>query len=170
MRMQDLLPKAAKLSAVLKERRETIVVAESSTGGLISAALLSVPGASAYFLGGAVVYTLKARRALLDIEEAAVSGMRGASESYAALMARSVRAQFKATWSIAETGATGHTGNRYGDPPGHTCIAVAGPVDRVITLETGLSDRVANMRLFAARALDLLGEALAAGGTARKEE
>lgn len=161
--MHDLLPRAEKLAALLKARRETIVVAESSTGGLISAALLAVPGASAYFLGGAVVYTLKARRSLLDIQDAAVAGMRGASEPYAALLARTARERFGATWSIAESGATGPTGNRYGDPAGHTCIAVAGPVERVITLETGKGDRIANMRAFAAAALDLLAQCLAGG-------
>ncbi len=160
--MQDLLPRAEKLAALLKARRETIVVAESSTGGLISAALLAVPGASAYFLGGAVVYTLKARRSLLDIQDAAVAGMRGASEPYAALLARVARERFGATWSVAESGATGPTGNRYGDPAGHTCIAVAGPIERAITLETGKGDRVANMREFAVAALDLLAQALGA--------
>jgi len=107
-----------------------------------------------------VVYTLKARRSLLDIQDAAVKGMRGASEAYAILLARTARERFDATWSIAESGATGPTGNRYGDPPGHTCIAVAGPIERVITLETGSDDRVGNMRAFAARALDLLAEIL----------
>jgi nicotinamide-nucleotide amidase len=165
--MQDLLPRAEKLAALLKDRRETIVIAESSTGGLISAALLSVPGASAYFLGGAVVYTLRARRALLDIGDAAVAGIRGASEPYALLMARTAREQFSASWSLAESGATGPTGNRYGDPAGHTCLAVAGAIERAITLETGNSDRVANMRAFAAAALDLLAECLAAAPASR---
>ncbi|MGO9056430.1 MAG: CinA family protein [Candidatus Binataceae bacterium] len=160
--MQDLLPRAERLAAVLKDRRETIVVAESSTGGLVSAALLSVAGASAYFLGGAVVYTLRARRSLLDIQDAAVNGMRGASEPYALLMARTARERFGASWSIAESGATGPTGNRYGDPAGHTCLAVAGAIERAVTLKTGSSDRVANMRAFAAAALDLLAECLAA--------
>jgi nicotinamide-nucleotide amidase len=160
--MQELLARAEHLSALLKARRETVVVAESSTGGLVSAALLSVAGASAYFLGGAVVYTLKARRSLLDIQDEAVKGMRGASEPYATLLARTARERFGATWSIAESGATGPTGNRYGDPPGHTCIAIAGPLERSITLETGVSDRVRNMYTFAGKALDLLGELLAA--------
>ena len=164
--MQDLLPIAGRIGALLKERRETIVIAESSTGGLISAALLSVPGASVYFLGGAVVYTVKARRALLDIQDSAVAGMRGASEAYASLIARSARDRFGATWSVGETGATGPTGNRYGDAPGHTCIAVAGPVERVMTLETGSPDRVGNMRAFSARAFELLLEAIAAAPSA----
>ena len=158
--MQDLLPLAQKLGDRLKQRRETIVIAESSTGGLISAALLSVPGASAYFLGGAVVYTLKARELLMNIPNEAVKGMRSASEPYAALLARSARERFGATWALSETGATGPTGNRYGDAPGHTCIALAGPQEKVVTLETGSNDRAANMRTFAAAALNLLADAV----------
>src|SRR5215469_182003 len=113
--MQNLLPQADKIAASLKDRRETIAIAESSTGGLISSALLSVAGASVYFLGGAVVYTLKARRSLLDIQDDAVKGMRGASEPYALLLARTARERFGSTWALSETGATGPTGNRYGD-------------------------------------------------------
>ncbi len=165
--MQDLLPIAEKLGALLKDRGETIAVAESSTGGLVSAALLSVPGASAYFIAGAVVYTVTARHALLNIPDAALAGMRAATEPYALLMARAARQRCSTTWSLAETGATGPTGNRYGDPAGHTCIAVAGPVERAITLETGSSDRLANMRAFAAAALDLLTKSLASSPNLR---
>jgi nicotinamide-nucleotide amidase len=162
--MLDLVRQAQTLAALLQERHETIAVAESSTGGLVSAALLAVPGASAYFLGGAVVYTRQARRALLDIPDQALAGMRASTEAYALLLARTARERFAATWSVAETGATGPTGNRYGDAPGHSCIAVAGPVERATTLETGSADRLANMRAFAAAALDLLGQALAYRG------
>lgn len=159
--MQSLIPLAERIARRLSERRETIAVAESSTGGLIAAALLAVPGASAYFIGGAVVYTGKARSALLDVQPADLEGMRPASEPYAQLMAERVRARHGASWGLAETGATGPTGNRYGDPAGHSCIAVAGPAARVATLRTGSADRQANMRRFAARALELLEEALA---------
>jgi nicotinamide-nucleotide amidase len=158
--MQQLLPRAAKLGAILKGRGHTVAVSESSAGGLISASLLSVPGASAYFLGGGVVYTRQARSALLGITDAEMQGIRSSSEPYARLLARTVRHRFGATWGIAETGATGPTGNRYGDKAGHSCLAVSGPVEKVITLETGSADRVANMRAFAARLLDLLEEAL----------
>jgi nicotinamide-nucleotide amidase len=160
--MDSLIPLAEKIAAVLKERGETIAIAESSTGGLISAALLAIPGASAYFLGGAVVYTVKARRELLGIADVAMVGVRGASEQYAQIMARAVRQRFASSWSLGETGATGPTGNRYGDAAGHTCIAIDGAVERAVTLETGKSDRVANMRTFAAAALDLLAQSLAA--------
>jgi PncC family amidohydrolase len=158
--MEALAELAASIAARLKERRETIAVSESSTGGLISAAMLSVPGASAYFLGGAVVYTRRARVALLGITDEAMTGLRSSSEPYAALCATTVRERHRSTWGLAETGATGPTGNRYGDAAGHTCIAIAGPSPRVITLETGSADRAANMRAFAKRALTELAAAL----------
>jgi nicotinamide-nucleotide amidase len=154
--MNNLLPLAETVATLLKDRHETIVVAESSCGGLISSALLAMPGASAYYLGGAVVYTRRARGALLDISEAALKGMRPATEAYALLVARTARERFASTWSLAETGAAGPTGNHYGDPAGHACFAVAGPVDVSITVETGNANRLENMRRFAAAALDLL--------------
>ena len=162
--MQDLLPAAQKLAALLKDRHETIAVAESSTGGLISAAQLSVPGASAYFIGGAVVYTLKARRAMLDVPDWAFEGIKSVTEQGALILAHAARDRFAVNWSVAEIGASGPTGNRYGDPAGHSCIAVAGNVERSITVETGNADRLANMRAFAAAALDLLIQSVASSG------
>lgn len=154
--MQTLLPLAAEVAVLLKARRETIAVAESSAGGLLAAVLLAVPGASAYFLGGAVVYTRKAREQLLQLPREAVAGMRSASEPYALLLARTASQRFSASWGLAETGAAGPSGNPYGDAAGHSCIAIAGVAEEVITLETGSADRVANMRAFAAAALQLL--------------
>jgi nicotinamide-nucleotide amidase len=156
----ELMQRAERVGALLKERRETVTVAESSTGGLIAASLLGVGGASAYFLGGAVVYTQTARRALLDIQDPMMAGMRASTEPYALLLGRTARARFAASWAIAETGATGPTGNRYGDAAGHSCIAVVGTRERAVTLETGKSDRLANMHAFAAAALDLLEASL----------
>jgi nicotinamide-nucleotide amidase len=154
--MKDLVAVAEKIAAKLIERRQTIAVAESSTGGLISAALLAVPGASAYFLGSAVVYTRDARRILMDIPDEAMKGIRSASEVYAKLLAGQIRQRFGSDWGLSETGATGPTGNRYGDAAGHSCMAVAGPQLSAITLETGSSDRFANMHVFASTALSLL--------------
>ena len=151
---------AAELGQALKDRKQTVAVAESSSGGLIAAALLSVPGASAYFLGGAVVYTGKARMALMDLPREAVAGMRSASEPYALLLARTARERFGATWGVSETGAAGPTGNGYGDAAGHSCIAISGPVETAVTLETGEADRKANMVAFAAAALELLKRAM----------
>jgi nicotinamide-nucleotide amidase len=153
--MQDLVPIAEQIAARLVARRQTIAVAESSTGGLISAALLAVPGASAYFLGGAVVYTRGARRILMDIPDEAMKGIRSASEPYAKLLASRIRSRFAADWGLSETGATGPTGNRYGDDAGHSCMGIAGGSDPLaMTLETGSADRLANMHTFANTALN----------------
>jgi nicotinamide-nucleotide amidase len=158
--MKTLLPLAETIAQRLIARHETVAVAESSTGGLIAAALLAVPGASAYFLGGAVIYTTTARAVLLGIADTDMIGLRSATEAYALLIARRARARHAATWGIGETGATGPTANRHGDPVGHTCIAVAGPVERAVTLRTGSAERLANMEAFAKRALELLIEAI----------
>lgn len=158
--MTQLESLAAKVAERLIARKETIAIAESSTGGLIAAALLAVPGASAYFIGGAVVYTKQSRAALMDIADADMTGLRPSTEAYALLLARRTRDKIGATWGLSETGATGPTGNRYGDAAGHTCVAVAGPTEKAATLETGSTDRRANMDAFAARGLELLLEVL----------
>lgn len=145
---------------LLKARKHTVAVSESSAGGLINAALVAVPGASAYYLGGAVVYTGVSRLKLLQIEKEQMKGIRSASEPYARLAARHIREKLGATWGLAETGASGPTGNSYGDAPGHACIAVSGPVEAALTLETGSADREANMLEFARRALVLLESCL----------
>ena len=160
--MKDLIGIAEQIAAKLIANKQTISVAESSTGGLISASLLAVPGASAYFLGGAVVYTRDARRLLMEIPDDAMKGIRSASEPYAKLLAETQRRRFATDWGLSETGATGPTGNRYGDAAGHSCMAVAGSAGtQVITLETGKNDRQANMQEFAKAALGLLLKSLA---------
>ena len=160
--MKALLPLAEKIATSLIARKQTIAIAESSTGGLVAATLLAVPGASAYFLGGAVVYTKSSRAALLGIGDSEMKGLRPATENYSLLIARLVRERHGATWGFGETGATGPSGNRYGDPAGHTCLAVAGPAERAITLRTGSADRLANMDAFAKRSLELLVDVVAA--------
>ena len=166
MDISALFALGARVGDKLVERGETIAVAESSAGGLISAALLSRPGASAYYLGGAVVYTRRAFRLLTALTADDTAGMRSSSPPYAQLLARHQRTRFRASWGLAETGAAGPTGNPYGDPAGHACLAVDGPVPRDRLLRTGLDDRPRNMLAFAAAALALLDEAIdAAPGT-----
>ena len=160
MPMRELLPHAERVAALLKERKETVAVAESSAGGLITAALLGIPGASAYCLGGTVIYTRQAWRSLRDFREELLEGKRSATEGNALIRARLARERFAADWGIGETGATGPAGNRYGDPAGHACLAVSGRSERAVTLKTGSSDRIGNMYAFAAAALDLLAESL----------
>jgi nicotinamide-nucleotide amidase len=154
--MEPLVALGTAVGTLLKERGETLAVAESSAGGLINAALVAVPGASAYYLGGAIVYTQAGRKALLGIGPEDMTDIRSASEPFAQLLARRVRSNLGATWGLSETGASGPTGNRYGDSAGHACIAVSGPVETVITLETGSLDREQNMWVFARRAVELL--------------
>lgn len=162
--MKQLAALAAQTAALLKQRGETVAVSESSTAGLVSAALLAVPGASAYFIGGGVVYTQKAREVLLDIELNDYPGMRSSTEAYAQLAAARIRERLGAVWGLSETGAAGPSGNRYGDAAGHTCIAVAGPGSLLIstTLETGKSEREQNMWLFAEKALAVFAETISA--------
>lgn len=158
--MEGLLPAARAIGARLKARGETVAVAESSAGGLVAAALLAVPGASAFFLGGAVVYTRAAREGLLGITVEDMAGMRSSSEPYALLLARRVRERLGADWGFAETGAAGPSGNRYGDAAGHSCLAISGAIERVITLETGMAGREENMRAFAAALFRLAADGL----------
>ena len=154
--MPDLTSMAASVGALLKETEQTLAVTESSCGGLLSACLVSIPGASAYYRGGAVVYTRFAQRGLLQVPDSAMTGIRASSEPYALLNARTVRESLDTTWALSETGASGPTGNRYGDSAGHACIAVTGLVERAITVETGDDNREANMWVFAKAAFDLL--------------
>ena len=158
--MSQLSEIAAPVGALLKETGQSISVAESSCGGLISAALVVIPGASAYYVGGSVIYTRVAQRGLLLVPDIAMEGLRASSEPYAQLNARTTMRSLNTTWGLAETGASGPTGNRYGDNYGHACIAVAGPVEKVITVETGDPDREANMWVFAERAFQLLEECI----------
>lgn len=154
--MHSLTSLGSAVGDLLKSRKQTLAVAESSAGGLINAALVAVPGASAYYLGGLIVYTYAGREALLGIGNADMKGLRSATEPYARLVARRVRDKLGATWGLAETGASGPSGNRYGDAPGHACIAISGPVEAAVTLETGRDAREANMWAFAQRAVELL--------------
>lgn len=151
---------AAAVAALLVRHGHSVAVAESSAGGLIAAALLAVPGASAYFKGGGVVYTGASKRILMDLDGDRMAAVRAATEAHALDLAAAARTRLDATWGIGETGAAGPTGNRYGDPPGHSCIGVAGPVSRSLTVTTGLTDRPQNMAAFADAALGLLRQCL----------
>ena len=153
------------IAATLKARGETVAVAESSTGGLISASLLAVPGASAYYLGGTVIYTITARRELLQISDAELKSLQPLTDGYVHRCAEAIRTRLGATWGIAELGATGPAGTPYGHPPGICVLAVTGPVTRTRRLETGSGDREANMWAFARTAFELTAEALAANAT-----
>lgn len=152
----DLLDAGTRCGRLLKERGETVAVAEGSGGGLVSAALLAVPGASAYFLGGSVIYTRNALDGMLTGPVERPHELRGASEPWALHLARAARVHLRATWGVGEGGASGPSGNRYGDPAGHAWLAVSGPNEVTRHVLTGDDDRLANMIAFATAALELL--------------
>jgi nicotinamide-nucleotide amidase len=157
---EEMLALAARVGERLRQAGQTVAVAESSAGGLAAAALLAQPGASAYFRGGAVVYTGDAKSLLLGLSREAISQPRAATPEHALILARGVRERLDATWGIGETGAAGPTGNRYGDPPGHSCLGLSGPVDLAEVVQTGSADRATNMVSFAIAALRILEAAL----------
>ena len=161
----DLATLAGRIADRLRQRGQTVAVAESSAGGLVCAALLAVPGASAYFSGGAVVYTQAARAALLGMTAEDMAGIRAETEPYARAIAVRIRDRHGASWGLGESGAAGPTGSRYGDAPGHVTLAVAGPAATISrTVENGGTDRALNMRRFARQLLELFDEALTAAG------
>ena len=163
--MDRLIPLAKEIGDKLIARGETVGVSESSSGGLISAALLAVPGASRYYRGGGVIYAPNAFRGLMGLRRDDIEGMRSSTEPYARLLARTMREKLRTGWGLCETGASGPSGNGYGDAAGHTCVAVSTLRDGKLheisrTLETGLNDREENMWLFAQEALELLNTSL----------
>ena len=158
--MSQLSTIAADVAVQLKQAEQTIAVAESSTGGLISSALLAIPGASAYFLGGSVIYTLEARRELLGLSDQQLDNLKPLSEEYVSVCARTIRQKLGATWAIAELGATGPGDTRYGHSPGICVLAIDGPVQLTRQIETGSGDREENMWAFVAAAVELLDQAL----------
>jgi PncC family amidohydrolase len=148
------------VSDALKARGETIAVAESTTGGLISARLLSIPGASAYFMGGTIIYTRISRKVFLDASAEKLHGVQPLTEEMAMFFAKEVREKLETTWGIAELGIAGPTGSSYGYEAGNSVIAVSGSVEAAVRINTGHNDRVRNMVEFTDRACELLRDVL----------
>jgi PncC family amidohydrolase len=157
---------AQEIATLLTERGQTVAVAEATTGGLISAALLWVAGASRYYAGGGVLYTLNSRTALAGVPASLFENYRGTTPEIISAMAEAMRSRLGATWCIAESGLAGPTTGRSGLPPGRTTIGVAGPISRTEVVETGLGeDRAANMVEFTTRSLRMLRDAIEQAGT-----
>jgi PncC family amidohydrolase len=159
--LRELHPQAARIAELLRLRGEKVAVADGATGGLIAASLLTVPGALDFFVGGGVVYSLRARDVLFALPREAYQGMRGASEDYALLQARAIRENFGADWGLAESGSVGGSSHPTGAPAGRSVAALVGSVGEVCAvIETGSDDRIANMAAFTRNALDLLERSL----------
>lgn len=159
--LEEFNPMAARIAQALIARGEKIAVADGATGGLISASLLSVPGALAFYLGGGVLYSRRGRDILLALDPADCEGMRSATEEYALLQARAIRDNFGADWGIAESGSAGGSTHPLGVSSGRSCCAVVGPgIEQVRTTETGSDSRIGNMASFTRAALQLLLDAV----------
>ena len=149
------LPAAERLVAL----GQTVAVAESAAGGLISATLLAVAGASKFYAGGIVMYTRQSRKTYLDLDPVALKGLAPLSEAMVMVFAAAARQSLGATWGIAELGAAGPAGTPYGHPAGSCVIGISGPVDMSVRIDTGSADREANMWRFTQEALTLLAQA-----------
>lgn len=161
MILEELHPQASRIAALLRARGERLAVADGATGGLIAASLLTVPGALDFFVGGGVVYSLRARDVLFALPREAYKGMRGASADYALLQARAIRDNFGADWGLAESGSVGGSTHPSGAPAGRSVAALAGPSgEHTRLLDTATDARIANMAAFTRNALALLEDAL----------
>ena len=158
--MKELSKLCEPIADRLKANKQTISVSESSTGGLISAALLSIPGASAYYKGGSVIYTLASRKIFLNLSQQDVEGLEPMTESMALRFAEKTKEVLDSDWAIAELGIAGPTGSPYGVDPGTSVVAISGPSDNFVRIETGNTDRESNMMDFTKSALHLLSRTL----------
>jgi len=117
---------ASNLIALLTERKETLAVAESLTGGLVAASLTDVPGSSHVFLGGVVTYATQSKVSILGIDAPLIDRHGVFSREVAEAMAVAVRERFDSTWAVATTGVAG-PGPHQGIGAGEVWIAVSGP-------------------------------------------
>ena len=154
--MDNLAELSSEIAIILKKNKQTVSVIESSSGGLISSALLSQEGASAYYMGGQVIYTLQSIRAIteLSIRDLKEKNIRSSSEPFALLIAQKSCDLYKTDWAIGESGAAGPTGNGYGDPAGYSCFAVAGMKEKTSHIYTNSEIRFKNMNAFAKASLE----------------
>ncbi|HUH66916.1 MAG TPA: CinA family protein [Syntrophales bacterium] len=136
------------IAAILTSAHETLSVAESSAGGLVSSCLLSIPGASSFFVGGSVLYSYQIRNEIVGMgkEEHGVYG--GSTPELILEIATRFRERIGTDWVIAEGGAAGPSKSPYGHNAGYTALAIAGPINRAKSIETGKSDRIENMSEF----------------------
>jgi len=115
------------IGRLLTGRQETLAIAESCTGGLLSSRITDVPGSSGYFLGGAVCYTGQAKMFLVGVDPQLIQDHGEVSEEVAIELAKGARRRFGATWGIGVTGVAGPGGGSEAKPVGTVHLAVAGP-------------------------------------------
>ncbi len=148
------------IAAILTAAHETLSVAESSAGGLISACLLSIPGASSFFVGSSVLYSYRIREEIVGMgkEEHRIYG--GSTPELILEVALRFRERIGTDWVIGEGGAAGPSKSPYGHNAGYTALAIAGPISRAKSIETGRSDRIENMAEFSTALLSFFLDVL----------
>lgn len=156
-------PILEEVTSLLKSRGETISIAETAAGGLISSSLLSTPGASKIYKGGLTVYTLPSRIAYAGWTKESIADYSGPTTDIVSGLAKHVRKDLESTYTISESGTAGPTG---GSTPNRTpgYVALAVDCDKgtfTKELQTGLGeDRIANMVQFAVEALTFLRDVM----------
>jgi len=157
---------AIEVTDLLRSRNETVSIAETASGGLISATILSIPGTSKLFRGGLTLYTLESRVAFAGWTPAHIENYRGPTPEVVAGLAENVRGTLKSTWTVSESGTAGPTGgNTKNRTPGYVALAVASEAGTLTReVETGHEVRERNMVDFAIAALQLLKDAIAGKG------
>ena len=151
---------ADRIVSRLTERGETVAFAESTAGGLITAAVITVPGASAVIPGSLIAYGNRPKIDLLGVPRELLKEHGAVSAECARAMAERVRALMGTTWGVAETGIAGPGGGSPGKPAGGVYLAIAGP-DGTRSEEFQFEgERGEVMQGIVAAGLDLLARAL----------
>lgn len=157
---RDDVTMEAAVGTLLSHRKETLAVAESSSGGLVSSRLTDIPGASAYLLGAVVAYSNEAKIAQLGVRPDTLETQGAVSEPIAREMAAGVQSLLGTHWGVATTGIAGPGGGTADKPVGLVFVAVSGP-HRTVSREAHLvPDRIAHKAATAQMALNLLRQEL----------
>ncbi|MFO7535568.1 MAG: CinA family protein [Kiritimatiellia bacterium] len=151
---------ASRTGRRLRDRGETVAVAESCTGGMLGARVTAVSGSSAWFLGGVIVYSNVAKIRLLGVSSRLLAARGAVSEETAKAMARGVRRLFGATYGMAITGIAGPGGSVPGKPAGTVCLAVAGPRGSTVVRRRFPGGRGEVRRAACQKAIEMLDERL----------
>ncbi|KAG0683683.1 hypothetical protein C6P40_000790 [Pichia californica] len=169
----DVRELVAEIAEILIKRNQSVAVSEGACGGLLSAYLISLPGASNFFDGGRLIYSLKSRLRLSGWNNQQINSYTGPSEQVALKMARNLRVEFGSTYVLSETGYAGPSTNvGIGDNSsineadakvGTVYLGISGPYgNKSCEMCTDLNDRSLNMQLFAKYSLQFFLETLKA--------
>jgi nicotinamide-nucleotide amidase len=147
---------ASVIIQLLTERKETLALAESCTGGTIANELTNVPGASAVLLAGLVTYSNEAKQKFLGVQSASLEQHGAVSEPVARQMADGARREVKADYGLSVTGIAGPDGGTAAKPVGTVFIGLAGPFETIVEHNFNPYDRLTFKQVTAQQALELL--------------